>query len=86
MESEGSTGGLDVVTQCPLCQTPVGSRDELQLHYLTSCSGYDKGNGGSTPKELEVVVLSYSEQYSIIMCMYAHGMFEYHQLVWVRGQ
>ena len=34
---------LDAVTQCPLCQTPMGSRDELQLHYLTSCSGYDKG-------------------------------------------
>lgn len=31
---------------CPLCQSKVpsaGGGDALQLHYLTSCSGYDKG-------------------------------------------
>lgn len=31
---------------CPLCQVrvpAVGGGDALQLHYLTSCSGYDKG-------------------------------------------
>ena len=31
---------------CPLCQIRVpaaGGGDALQLHYLTSCSGYDKG-------------------------------------------
>lgn len=31
---------------CPLCQSRVsaaGGEDALQLHYLTSCSGYDKG-------------------------------------------
>ena len=31
---------------CPLCQIRVqaaGGGDGLQLHYLTSCSGYDKG-------------------------------------------
>ena len=31
---------------CPLCQvrvSAVGGGDALQLHYLTSCSGYDKG-------------------------------------------
>lgn len=28
---------------CPLCNTVVDGGDELQLHYLTSCSGYDLG-------------------------------------------
>ncbi len=40
-----SGGNLDPVTQCPLCEHPVHNSDELQVHYLTSCSGYDgKGN------------------------------------------
>ena len=30
-------------TTCPLCQAVVESGDALQLHYLTNCSGYDKG-------------------------------------------
>ena len=35
---------------CPLCQTRVpaeGGGDALQLHYLTNCSGYDKGTVSS---------------------------------------
>lgn len=36
---------------CPLCQTRVsrvGGGDALQLHYLTQCSGYDKGKSNLT--------------------------------------
>lgn len=39
--ASGGDGGD--VTQCPLCQAVVESGDALQLHYLTQCSGYDKG-------------------------------------------
>ena len=42
---------------CPLCQVRVpaaGGGDALQLHYLTSCSGYDKGK-----KILTIDVLRY---------------------------
>lgn len=35
---------------CPLCGAPVGSGDELQLHYLTSCSGYDKAVSNEQPR------------------------------------
>ncbi len=35
-----ASGGinLDPVTQCPFCEHPVHNSDELQVHYLTSCS------------------------------------------------
>ena len=46
MESEDSA---DTVRQCPLCQMPMGSKNELQLHYLTSCSGYDRGTAVTIP-------------------------------------
>ena len=31
----------DMIT-CPLCQTMMPSNEQLQLHYLQSCPGYDK--------------------------------------------
>ena len=31
----------DDMPQCPLCHTTLGSKNELQLHYLQSCPGYD---------------------------------------------
>ncbi|XP_065906919.1 uncharacterized protein [Dysidea avara] len=31
----------DDMPQCPLCHMTLGSKNELQLHYLQSCSGYD---------------------------------------------
>ena len=31
----------DDVTTCPLCHVTLGSANELQLHYLQSCAGYD---------------------------------------------
>lgn len=42
---------------CPLCEVRVpaaGGGDALQLHYLTSCSGYDKGK-----KILTIDILRY---------------------------
>ena len=37
-----ATGGVGMQV-CPLCNAPVEGGDQLQLHYLTSCSGYDHG-------------------------------------------
>ena len=35
----------DDVTTCPLCHVTLGGENELQLHYLQSCAGYDnEGN------------------------------------------
>ena len=31
----------DDMPQCPLCHMTFGSKNELQLHYLQSCAGYD---------------------------------------------
>jgi len=31
----------DDTTTCPLCHVTLASENELQLHYLQSCSGYD---------------------------------------------
>ena len=28
-------------TSCPLCHVTLSSENELQLHYLQSCAGYD---------------------------------------------
>ena len=39
----GGGGDSSQDTLCPLCQAMVPAGDTLQLHYLTSCSGYDKG-------------------------------------------
>ena len=40
MATGGGVGGVQV---CPLCNTVVEGGDQLQLHYLTSCVGYDVG-------------------------------------------
>ena len=50
---------------CPLCQAPVDSQDELQLHYLTSCAGYDKGMRHYVP----LVILVASTAGPIQLCM-----------------
>ncbi|CAI8049862.1 hypothetical protein GBAR_LOCUS27449 [Geodia barretti] len=43
MATGGGTGGAQV---CPLCNVVVEGGDQLQLHYLTSCAGYDLGGAG----------------------------------------
>lgn len=40
MATGGGSAGAQV---CPLCGAVVEGGDQLQLHYLTSCSGYDMG-------------------------------------------
>ena len=40
MATGGGAAGAQV---CPLCNAVVDGGDQLQLHYLTSCSGYDLG-------------------------------------------
>jgi hypothetical protein len=36
----------DAKRECPLCNVAVGDGDQLQLHYLTSCTGYSGHDGG----------------------------------------
>ena len=35
----------DDMPQCPLCHMILRSKNELQLHYLQSCAGYDNAGG-----------------------------------------
>ena len=58
----------DDVTTCPLCHVTVTNANELQLHYLQSCPGYDNDGNACMQYACTCMYLI-----CICMCIYMCG-------------
>lgn len=53
-------------TTCPLCHVMLENENELQLHYLQSCAGYD--NDGNTLHSMYTYMYMHIYIYVCVYC------------------